>query len=824
MYINQQKLTEKALFDYYMVSSAWDEYIYSTFPYYLDKCSFNAMVDSAIVLDRLVNRLLNKIIEEKSFSCIAIDDFECKKEIFGLTLDLPPFFWARYDAFEREEGGIFFSEFNYDKPCGQREIAMSDMMNPHNNPNKNFSVKFAEGFRSIWNSFSGGDRAPLVAILVDPGHYEELHLAYLYIDLLKPLNYNFIVIGGNNLYVENGYAAAFGQKIDIILRQFPTEFSSEINQFKDIIKIYNDGKVLILNDPRSVIIQAKSLFATLWELAEHDSDFLSDIEKNVIKKTLPYTVLFDANMAEELRAYKDKYVIKAALGRYSEEVYIGKMHTDAEWNETIEYVVNSEKIHVVQHYCQTKKQRVLRYNGNCYEEVDAYGNFGIYMVNGDFSGICVRFSEDFLSLDESVWISSVGVRDRALNICKYVGQDSELKWDEINDYAAFEHGYTGGYTGWYKSFSLDYLMLQRDVYEELVKATERITVIFKKVRDYVLKNIDVIGPVLGISDNLLELIKVQCTDMFTFIGRYDWVMDSVGNLKLLELNAETPAGMMESLIINPAVKEKLNIEAQDPNKNMDQLICTGFNNIVKDYKENNSIKNIGFVSSTFGEDWYNTTVILEQLNKLPYDFKLGEISGIKADGGKIKLYGSELDEIFRYYPLDWFDKDEYYNGVISAMKYKTLSINPPSTIISQSKAFFALIYELRKNNFFDKEECIIIDKYIPRTYLSYSKVFNGIFCAKPYFEREGKNVAFSFKQPFLSREIKDYIYQEWIDIQSISMDIHTVQGSSKEIVYPVMGTYIVGEQFGGIYTRAGSSITNKWVVFLPAYVEKSGRS
>ncbi len=819
MYINQQRLTEKALFEYYMVSSSRDTEVYSAFPYYLDKQSYKDMVDSTVILDRLVKRLLKKMLDEKCFKDVLIDDFELKDEVFGLNIELPPFFWARYDAFEREEGGIFFSEFNYDKPCAQREIAMSDMLQPYNNPNSNFISSFVEGFKSAWEDFSGGDTSPVVAILVDPGHYEELHLAYLFVDLLKPLNYNFIIVGGNNFYVENDSVMAFKQKIDVVLRLFPTEFSSEINQFKDILRLYNEGKLLLLNDPRSIIIQSKSLFATLWRMALDKSDFLSDIEIKVIEKTLPYTQIFDIDMIDKLRANKDKYVIKAAFGRYSEEVYIGKMHDDIEWEETIEYVKTSEKIHIVQEYCQVKKQRVLKYNGFCNEEVDAFGNFGLYMVNGDFSGVSLRFSQDFLSLDENVWISSVGIRERTLHINKYIKEDKNLKWDNINNYAAFKHGYTCGYTGWYKSFSLDSLVLQKEVYQELVVATQSIIDVFKKTRDYVIKNIDIIGPVLGISDSLIELIKYEHTDKFTFIGRFDWVMDSIGNLKLLELNSETPAGMMESLVLNPAIKEELKIAEEDPNQHMKQLICNCFIDIVKDFQKVKNIKKVGFASSTYGEDWYNTTIIRDQLQNLPYGFELGEIAGLNVEKGKIKLYGSELDAIFRYYPLDWFDKDAYYEGVVDAMKNETLSINPPSTIISQSKAFFALIYELRNSNFFEAEEVNIIDKYIPKTYLSPPKAFNGIFCAKPYFEREGNSVAFSFKQPFLSRDIKDYVFQEWIDIQSVSMDICTTENTSKELVYPVIGTYVIGDKFGGIYTRAGSSITNKWVVFLPTYIE-----
>lgn len=837
MYINQQKLTDKALFEYYMVSSSRETEVYSTIPFYLSREAYKNMVDSTTILNGLVNRLLRKMIDENCFEDVLLDEFELKDEILNLNKNILPFFWARYDAFEREEGGIFISEFNYDKPCAQREMLMSDIMKPHNNPNGRFAKDFAEGFKKAWLDFSKSnasrktnteitantenteDTCPTVAILVDPGHYEELHLAYLYIDLLKPLNYDFIIVGAKNLYIENDNVMAFGKKVDIILRQFPTEFSDEINQYKDILKLYNEDKVLILNDPRAIVLQSKSLFATLWKMTLDNSDFISEIERKTIMDTLPYTRMFSADMEDELRLNKDKYVIKAAFGRYSEEVYIGNMCDDSEWDETIEYVKNSDKSHIIQEFCQIKKHRVLKFNGSCYEEVDAYGNFGMYMVNGNYSGISLRFSMDFLSLDENVWISSVGICDRTLNVKKYLNEDKNIKWDDINSLSAFQYGYTGGYTGWYKSFSLDYLSLQSDVYEEIVNATQSIIDIFKRTRDYVLENLDIICPVLGISDKLIKLLKKGHTDKLTFIGRFDWVMDSVGNLKLLEFNSETPAGMMESLVLAPMIKKELNIEVKDPNEHMNELIGKCFLDIINDYQKVKSIENIGVATSTFGEDWYNTTIILEQLKHLPYNFCLGEIAGLAAKNGKLKLYDSEIDAVYRYFPLDWFEKDEYYNGVLEAMEEKTLSINPPSTIITQSKAFLALVHELRNSGFYEESECNVIDKYLPKTYLVAKKALGGIFCAKPYFEREGNSVSFSFKQPFLNSDINEYVFQEWIDIQSIDLDIDTTATTSKEIVYPIIGTYVIGEQFGGIYTRVGSSITNKWAVFLPTYIE-----
>lgn len=817
----QQCLTDKILFDYYMVSSIRENEVYTPFPFYQKKAIFNKMIESAYILDKLVKKITQHILDKDESIPFKMDYFELKDKIIGLDIQLPPFFWSRYDAFCREDGSIFFSEFNYDKPCAQREIAVSNMINPKNNPNSNFIEKFREGFNYLCKQFREPMKKLNVAVMVDPGHYEELHLAEFYIDVLKPLNCEFLIVGGKNIYTENGKVVAFGREIDVILRQFPTEYLFEIPEFEEILELYQAGKVLMINDPRAIIGQSKSLFATLWEMVEKEHEILTLEEIRVIYDTIPYTKVFEPGMIEQLRQNKDKYVIKASFGRYSEEVYIGKLYLEKEWEELIKYVSTNEKLHIVQDFCQIRSEKVLKFNGSFYEETKAFGNFGIYLVNGDFAGVSLRFSKDFLSCDDLVWISAVGLTDRSLYVKKIIKDRQRLeKWNKINDFIAFEHGYTGGYQGAQEAFLINPLILDYDIYDELKTATLKIAKIFKQTTDFVKKNSDIICPVLGIDSELVELITISHTELMCFIGRMDWVLDSKGDLKLLEFNSETPAGIQESAILNELILNELDINAINPNKDMKKLIKTSFLKIIDDYKKVKDIKNIGFVTLAYGEDWYNTTILSEIVNDIPINKVIGDVSGLEVRDNKLYLYGNCLDALYRYYPLDWLVDDYYYKGVINALKYGTLSINCPSTFISQSKAFMALVHELRKNGFYNHEQSEIIKKYIPLTTLIPKKEFEGIFCAKPYFGREGQGVTFGFKQPFYTENESEYIYQEWIDIQKIHMDVCSIYGSKKEFGYPVIGTYLIGDDFGGIYTRAGDCITDRWAVYVPTFIKK----
>ena len=823
MIANQRLLTEKILFDYYMISSIRENEIHNPFPFYLDKELFEAMVSSAEILNSVICRMINTKFKNSDEIPFEMGKFILDKEILSIQCPVSPFFWVRFDAFVRADGGIFFSEINYDKPCAQREIAISDMMNPHNNPSANFRNAFYENFKSLSKNAFATNPKPVVAILVSPHHNEEIHLAHFYMDLLKDLNLEFVIASTANIYVKDNTAFAFDKPIDILLRQFPTEFLYEIKDIKQILKLFEEGKLLIINDPRAIIAQTKSLFAYLWQLVDSDDPFLTKLEKNTIIKTIPYTTIFDKSKVVELFQNKNKYVIKAVYGRYSEQVYIGTMLSDEEWKLIINDVCESDDLHIIQEFCRIKKDEVLKFNGEVFENKTAFGNFGIYLSNNKYCGSCIRWSPNYLSEDESVWVSPVGVSDRNLHLVKFVAEHNyDDIFRKINDIAAFEYGFTGGYTGAQHSFSLDALVLEATTFEEIKDATNKLANLFYKTTKHVQQNSAILCPVLGIAEELIPLVSQQLQNSLSFLGRFDFVFDNIGRLKLLEFNAETPAGMIESIGLNSLIRDTIKIPYQNPNKNMKQQLKNEFKRIIDTYKIKTTIHNIGFASLAYPEDFYNTKFLFDILHNNDENIILGEISGLHIKNEKLNLYEQHLDAIYRYYPLDWLFSEEKDKGFAEILKENTLSINEPSTFISQSKAFIALVWELYKDGFYNKEENELILKYIPYTSLNPDDFQNHDYCAKPYFEREGKGVTMSINE--VNRDfIKDeMVFQERIPIQTVPLNIRTTLSVTQDVVYPVIGAYVIGNEFGGIYTRAGGSVTDASAIYIPTYIKERG--
>ncbi|MGL5087637.1 MAG: glutathionylspermidine synthase family protein, partial [Clostridium sp.] len=366
--INQKLFTEDILFNNYMISSVYENLIHSQIPFFIDSNCYDKMVYYSESINKIALRVLSELNTNHKHLISYLDDFPFKEDIFKLKCPVAPMLWTRFDTFRNSNGDIYFAEFNYDKPCAQKEISLAGSFDFEKNINKDFKEDFINSLVSICNSLCSSSHyknisTPVnVGILMDPCHYEEFHVATYIKDILKDTNIKIHQVGPKNLSVVNDYVFAFEEvKLNVILKLFPAEYLYEVDNFKDILQVFDKGNVTLLNDPRVSAIQAKTFFAYLWELTECDSPLLSKDEKEVITACIPYTTIFKNNVAcsklsaitytqgnivnsfidsstvsldkpsnLEICKYssyildilnnKDKYVIKSSLGRYSGEV------------------------------------------------------------------------------------------------------------------------------------------------------------------------------------------------------------------------------------------------------------------------------------------------------------------------------------------------------------------------------------------------------------------------------------------------------------------------------------------------------------------------
>src|SRR5262249_15014474 len=103
-----------------------------------------ALPSPAVALDRLLPRLADGLLaHDEALDDLPLPDFPLAKEIYARGPLGAPFFWGRFDMFERMDGGLAALEYNCDKPAGQREIWAAEELGPaRGNLNRGARARF----------------------------------------------------------------------------------------------------------------------------------------------------------------------------------------------------------------------------------------------------------------------------------------------------------------------------------------------------------------------------------------------------------------------------------------------------------------------------------------------------------------------------------------------------------------------------------------------------------------------------------------------------------------------------------------------------------
>lgn len=815
----QISYTEEVLFNNYMVSSLGEEYVHSQIPFYFDKPTYDDMVLYSEEINRISLKILNEITGNHKAALNYFDDFPFKDEIFNLKCPIAPMFWTRYDTFRDIDNNIYFAEFNYDKPCGQKEMHLAGKSSFKGNLNEHFIDDFISELTEICCTYAKNREKINVGFLMDPCHYEELHHSYYIKHIFKNTNINIVQVGPDNLTVKDRYVYGYSKiKLPIILRLFPTEFFYEISNINDILNCVNEGNLLLINDPRIIAIQGKGFFAYLWDLVKKDSKLLSSRDKEIINKCIPYTEIFKSNHMDELIRNKDKYVIKSSLGRYSQEVYIGKLYSEEDWKNQIINISHSNKIHVKQDLINIKQEYTYVPSENDMNvSALAFGNFGVYIIKDKVKGFLVRWSRNLLTNDNYTLMCPLGVIDFPISIKTFNTENRKETWDNVIDEATFKYGFTGAYANVNEYISLNSLIIRKDIYNEMLSVSNKFCSILKRMYPYIQKNIELFGPILGIPKELYKLVSISRTSALCALGRIDFAIDNYGHLKILEFNSETPAGIVEAIGINAIINEKLDIEYESPNKNLKSDIRESFFAILEELKKTKEIKNIAVVTSWYYEDIYTSKLIAEILKELHgYNVIFGNIYDLQVINNRIYLYKEEIDAIYRHYPLDWFYYEAEMRKLIEPLNSGDYLINPGHTLIIQSKAFLAVIYELLGKDFFSDDDEKFILKYIPYSCLEPDKKLSPDYLVKPYLSREGEGVNLSCNG--IEKKLDDVIFQNRVNIQPLNNKVYSTINEKNKYQFPIIGVYMTDDKPSGIYTRAGEFITDKNAIYMPTYI------
>ena len=312
---------------------------------------------------------------------------------------------------------------------------------------------------------------------------------------------------------------------------------------------------------------------------------------------------------------------------------------------------------------------------------------------------------------------------------------------------------------------------------------------------------------LGISDpNQRKMIHDSWNnDEWCLYGRFDFLQTKDGP-KLLEYNADTPATLVETSIIqwNWFCDTKEQIEEEHAHTGMNQ-----FNDLHdslvrhwKDMGEDNGLPSkIHFTGCADIEDMAIVSYLAETAAEAEFTVQVLPIDNIGFDGTSFTDLNDEyIDTIFKFYPWEWLLDDEFGKHIPEA---KTRWIEPAWKTILNNKAFLALLYERNPT-------C----KYLVPTFLCPTNItlrYGAKWVTKPIRSRCGSNVCI-WEQ--VTHTVIEHTEGQYGDYPKVYQEF--IEGIQYDGKLPMLSVWMVGSDAVALSIReCDSLITTNNSRFIP---------
>lgn len=362
---------------------------------------------------------------------------------------------------------------------------------------------------------------------------------------------------------------------------------------------------------------------------------------------------------------------------------------------------------------------------------------------------------------------------------------------------------------------------------ELATATEALGQVFARVAEVTRRGDERLFAELGLPRETWQAVRVTLEpELPTVIGRFDFARTPEG-LKMLEFNSDTPTGVVEAFYVNGKICEQGGME--DPNAGMDRHIRQAFSTAVRSYRKRGfSCDGIFFSALGWHEEDAGTTRYLMENSALPARFVPLEDLRVNGDRMTARWEGEDVpvDVLYRLHALEILAEDTDIDGYPTGAhvldlvaREKLLLINPPSALLSQTKALQALLWNLyEEDQFLTPEERETVETYMLPTYLENRFLGKEPHVIKPIFGREGGAIRLCDAQGRVEHRDSDplygnqpMIYQKRVELEPVETE--TLKGPFQGRL--LWGSFLIGGKASAILARADGPITGNLSYFLP---------
>jgi glutathionylspermidine synthase len=308
---------------------------------------------------------------------------------------------------------------------------------------------------------------------------------------------------------------------------------------------------------------------------------------------------------------------------------------------------------------------------------------------------------------------------------------------------------------------------------------------------------------LGLPPEATDLARASLLgsdSSMTLYGRFDLVYDGTGPAKLLEYNADTPAGLVEA-----AVTQWYWLEDEMPDYDQWNML---HERLVQAWSRHASCIPDGVVHFAVGanepnEDWATVAYLRDTAREaglLDLGITMEEIGWHHGRRVFVDIVGREIVTCFKMYPWEWMLNETFGRHILDGSS-STTWIEPLWKTLLGSKALLPVLWEM----FPDHESLLPAYFEGPRDMDRY--------VVKPMYGWEGAGIRIVVDgvevaaRPERHAAGQECIYQQFVDLPRFDDN------------YPVLGTWIVGEHAAGLGIRESDHIvTDTNARFVPHFL------
>jgi hypothetical protein len=174
-----------------------------------------------------------------------------------------------------------------------------------------------------------------VGLVHATAYAEDLQVCALLQRLLEERGVRAMLLPPTAPRLKGGVLVARGERVRVLYRYFPAEYMDGQDNVADVIAALRTGAVRSITSFAHIYAQSKLGYARAWANAAS----LDEASRACLSASVPESADVGELPRERLVQERAGWVLKRALGRVGDQVYVGSLYSDQDWHATVDEVL-----------------------------------------------------------------------------------------------------------------------------------------------------------------------------------------------------------------------------------------------------------------------------------------------------------------------------------------------------------------------------------------------------------------------------------------------------------------------------------------------------